>query len=438
MVVILMNGTNYSTDVEYETNDKKKFQITRGMVILAVLALVVLITVIIIIINAIKPSKKEEYTTADFNRLEARMIEEAPTYISQKQIVLTETEIKIDLKDLLLENGGFIDSTKVRAAKICEGYVVAVKNESEKYSSYIKCGNKYTTSGYVSNNGNKEEKTTTTTAKDVVAPTISLVGDAEVLINVGDKFNDPGCSATDNVDGDITSKITKSGEVDVKKTGTYVITYKVSDKAGNKSEVKRTVKVIPVATTTKVNTTVKTTTKNNVPVTTTRKTNKKPTTPPTITLHGSKIVTINVGERYNDPGYSATDSLGANITSKVNVSGNVNTSNPGTYYITYLVEDNYGNRASTSRTVVVKSSVINLSGIKLSPNIIEMRVGESKALTVYYTPVNATNKTISWSSDTPSVATVSNGSIYARSRGTAIITVRSYNGKTDSARVTVK
>ncbi len=429
---------NYSTDVEYETNNKKKFQITRGMVILAVLVLAILITIIIIVLNTVNKNKKEEYTTADFNRLEARMIEEAPTYISQKQIILTETEIKIDLKDLLLENGGFIDSTKVKAAKICEGYVIALKNESEKYSSYIKCGNKYTTTGYVSNNGTEEEKTTTTVAKDVVAPTISLIGETEVLVNVGDNFNDPGCSATDNVDGDITSKITKSGEVDVKKAGTYVITYKVSDKAGNKSEVKRTVKVIPVATTTKVNTTVKTTTKNNAPVTTTRKTSKKPTTPPTITLYGSKNVTINVGERYNDPGYSATDSLGTNITSKVNVSGNVNTSNPGTYYITYLVEDNYGNKASASRTVVVKSSVVTLSGIKLSPNTIEMRVGESKVLTVYYTPVNATNKTISWSSDTPSVATVSNGNVYARSRGTAIITVRSYNGKTDSARVTVK
>ena len=94
---------NYHTDVEYETEEKKKFQITRGMVILAALILVILITIIIIIVVVVKSNNKQEYTAYDFSRLEARMIEEAPTYISQKQIILTDTEIRIDLKELLLE-----------------------------------------------------------------------------------------------------------------------------------------------------------------------------------------------------------------------------------------------------------------------------------------------------------------------------------------------
>lgn len=436
-----MNDSNYSTDVEYETKEKKKFQITRGMVILAVLVLVVLLTIIIIIVKSVGSNKKESYTSADFSRLEARMIEEAPTYISQKQIVLTDKEIRIDLKDLLIENGGFIDSSKVKAAKICDGYVIALKNETEKYSSYIKCGNMYTTAGYVSND-NEKDKTTTTTVKDKTAPTISLIGESEVSVNVGTNFEDPGAKATDNVDGDITSKIVKSGSVDTKKVGNYVIIYSVTDKAGNKSDVKRTVKVIPAPTTTKQPGTTKATTKRTNPPVTTRKTTvrttRRPTTPPTITLRGSKTITLNVGETYRDPGYSATDSLGGNITSSVRVSSNLNTSNTGTYYITYQVTDNYGNRASTSRTIIVKSSTIALSGIKLSPNTLDMSPGQSKTLAVYYTPTNATDKTISWSSDNPSVATVNNGVVYARSRGTTIITVKSSNGKTDTARVTVK
>lgn len=432
-----MNDINYSTDVEYETKDKKKFQITRGMVILAVLALVILITIIIIIVKVTTSGKKEEYTSADFNKLEARMIEEAPTYISQKNIILTDKEIRIDLKELLIENGGFIDSAKVKAAKVCNGYVIASKQESEKYSSYIKCGNMYTTTGYISND-KENNKTTTTTVKDTVLPTITLVGESEISINQGANFEDQGAKATDNIDGDITSKIVKSGSVDTKKVGSYVITYSVTDKAGNKADVKRTVKVIPTPTTSEPITTTRQTTKKSTSKVTTKATTRRPTTPPTITLYGSKTIIINVGEMYNDPGYSATDSLGGNITSSVRVSSNLNISNPGTYYVTYQVTDNYGNKASTSRTIIVKQSLIALSGVKLSPNTLDMTPGQSKTLTVYYTPTNATDKTVSWSSDNPSVATVNNGVVYARTRGIAIITVKSTNGKTDKARVTVK
>lgn len=432
-----MNNTNFSTDVEYETKEKKKFQITRGMVILAVLVLVILITVIIIIVNNVRSNKKEEYTTSDFKRLETRMAEEAPIYISQKQIVLSDEEIRIDLKDLLLENGGSIDSSKVKAAKVCVGYVIAVKRETENYSAYIKCGNMYTTTGYVSNDKESEDKTSPTTDEDKTNPTISLVGDSELVVETGSKFEDPGVTATDNVDGDITSKVKKSGDVDTSKAGTYTITYSVSDNAGNTSEVKRTVKVIPVATTTTQNSnTPKTTTRKNN--TTARRTTRRPTTPPTITLYGNKTITINVGEGYNDPGYSATDSLGSNITARVSVSGNVNTSTPGTYYITYSVTDNYGNKATVNRVIVVKSTNVSLTGISVSPNALEMSVGQSKTLTVYFTPSNATNKTVSWSSDNPSVATVSGGVVYARSRGTAVITVKSYNGKSAVSRVTVR
>ena len=45
-------------------------------------------------------------------------------------------QIKIDLKELLLENGGSIDSTKVKAASVCDGYVIASKKENKHF---IKC-----------------------------------------------------------------------------------------------------------------------------------------------------------------------------------------------------------------------------------------------------------------------------------------------------------
>ena len=63
-----MNEFNYSTDVEYETKPKKKFQITRGMLILIIVILVILITGIVIIVKNVINKQKETYTLNDFNR----------------------------------------------------------------------------------------------------------------------------------------------------------------------------------------------------------------------------------------------------------------------------------------------------------------------------------------------------------------------------------
>ena len=174
-------------EFEYEDESKKKFQIKRWMVIVAALTLVLTIIIVLVIVHIVK-SKEPEYTTNDFKHLEDRMEEEAPTYISQNNIELTSEEIKIDLKDLLLENGGAIDSSKVKAAKICKGYVIATKNDNEVYKPYISCGNYYTTEGYVSSDTTTKKKTTS--AKDIEKPVITLKGNSEITLNQGDKYND--------------------------------------------------------------------------------------------------------------------------------------------------------------------------------------------------------------------------------------------------------
>lgn len=424
---------------EYETEEKKKFQITRGMVILAAIALVVIVVVIIIIVKSVN-NKKPEYIKEDFKRLESRMEEEAPTYLSQKGIELTSEEIKIDLKDLLVENGGSIDSNKVKAAKICKGYVIAVEIETESYKSYISCDKYYTTTGYVSNDKPEVSKPTTT-KKDIEKPEITLIGNKDITINEGSNYSDEGAKATDNIDGDITSKIKVSGNVDTNKTGTYTITYTVSDKAGNIAETSRKVTVIATVTTTSKPTTTKTSTKNNAPVkTTTRRviiTTKRVTTPPTLTLRGSTYMELKTGNRYIDPGFSATDAEGMDITSKVSVSGSVNTSVAGTYTIRYSVTDSYGNSSSKARTVKVLSSDKKLQSISLTPNSFGLTVGESRTLSVNFTPSDATNKQITWTSSNPSVATVSNGVVVGKSSGTAMITARGSNGTSATASVTV-
>lgn len=81
--------------------------------------------------------------------------------------------------------------------------------------------------------------------KDTTAPTITLKGDNPMLIAVGSIFTDPGATAIDDVDGDISGAIVASNNVNTAVEGNYTVTYNVSDEEGNKAdEVKRTVKVM--------------------------------------------------------------------------------------------------------------------------------------------------------------------------------------------------
>lgn len=76
-------------------------------------------------------------------------------------------------------------------------------------------------------------------------PVITIKGDAKITITVGTTYTDPGATATDSVDGDITSKIVVVNPVDTSKVGTYIITYNVTDSAGNKAvQVTREVDVV--------------------------------------------------------------------------------------------------------------------------------------------------------------------------------------------------
>ncbi|WP_420553448.1 immunoglobulin-like domain-containing protein [Tenacibaculum aiptasiae] len=85
---------------------------------------------------------------------------------------------------------------------------------------------------------------------DVTPPTITLNGDASMSVIQGTTFTDPGATATDNVDGDISGNIMVGGDtVDTSALGTYTITYNVSDVAGNAAaEVTRTVEVVSAPT----------------------------------------------------------------------------------------------------------------------------------------------------------------------------------------------
>ncbi|MCR1024374.1 DUF5011 domain-containing protein [Cellulophaga baltica] len=79
-------------------------------------------------------------------------------------------------------------------------------------------------------------------APDTTAPIITRNGPASISLTVGDAYTDAGATANDDLDGDITSEIDIINLVDPDVSGTYTVTYNVSDAAGNDAtEVIRTV-----------------------------------------------------------------------------------------------------------------------------------------------------------------------------------------------------
>jgi hypothetical protein len=73
---------------------------------------------------------------------------------------------------------------------------------------------------------------------------ITLSGSASMSVNKGSSFADPGATASDNVDCNITIRIVKTGSVNTATVGTYTLSYNVSDAAGNAANtVTRTVTV---------------------------------------------------------------------------------------------------------------------------------------------------------------------------------------------------
>ena len=72
-------------------------------------------------------------------------------------------------------------------------------------------------------------------AEDLVSPVINLDRESVVLAK-GSEFS-YGVNATDDVDGDISDKIVREGNLDVNVPGNYEIKYSISDSAGNKAEV---------------------------------------------------------------------------------------------------------------------------------------------------------------------------------------------------------
>jgi hypothetical protein len=79
-------------------------------------------------------------------------------------------------------------------------------------------------------------------------------------------------------------------------------------------------------------------------------------------------------------------------------------------------------------TVTVSSTAVAVTGVSLNKTATTILPGGTETLTAAVTPANATNQTVTWSSDNTAVAAVNNGQVTAAAAGTAVITVTTEDG----------
>lgn len=69
--------------------------------------------------------------------------------------------------------------------------------------------------------------------KDLVSPELNVNSSDHIYLYLNEKYDMPTYSASDNIDGDITSKVNVDSDIDITKAGDYDINYSVKDSSNN-------------------------------------------------------------------------------------------------------------------------------------------------------------------------------------------------------------
>ena len=148
---------------------------------------------------------------------------------------------------------------------------------------------------------------------DKTPPELDLIGNLEIN-NCSKSYQEEGYAAFDNYDGDLTQKVEK--EI---KDGKII--YRVKDSSNNITTKERIFSNIDKE-------------------------------GPIIKLKGSSV-NLKINNKYVEQGYTVTDNCDDDLTSKVEITNNININKEGTYEVIYKVKDKSGNESKEVRKVTV-------------------------------------------------------------------------------------
>ena len=161
--------------------------------------------------------------------------------------------------------------------------------------------------------------------------TFELIGPATLYIDINGEYEEYGVKVTKNGE-DISDRVLiDSSMVDTYVLGEYKVKYEI-DNGGNKEYIYRKVIVIDKET-------------------------------PVIKLKGEEVVYLILNGSYYEDGYEVIDNIDTDLSSKVKIIGNVDTSKVGEYKLEYVVVDSDGNVGSAYRTIIVMEPKITLADV---------------------------------------------------------------------------
>lgn len=142
----------------------------------------------------------------------------------------------------------FLSKRQVQQMVLYSPAHIARLENAGKFRSVI-VGNPDGTVGIGGGSNPTPEAASSTPSGNTTPPVVTLTGSATVQLTVGDSWTDPGATAEDDTDGDLTGEIQETGSVDTAIAGLYTLTYSVTDAAGNTGSVSRLVSVLAATST---------------------------------------------------------------------------------------------------------------------------------------------------------------------------------------------
>lgn len=250
---------------------------------------------------------------------------------------------------------------------------------------------------------------------DTIAPVITLLGDNPFDVFLGATYSDPGATAIDDIDGNISDQIAiDTTAINTTQEGSFEIGYSVTDDDENTANAVRTVNIVrdssgnqpPIS----VNDTASTEINEAIPVMVLQNDTD-------VDSEITELVIVGVGSvEPSDAGTVAFEGQTVTFTPAKDFTGDATFS--------YTINDgNTWNEASAQVKVSVVETSIQPTGISVTPETAEIVVGSTLQLKENITPVDATNQQVTWSSDNTEVGTIdANGLLTAVTIGRVQIT----------------